>query len=136
MDVKHYLTKMACEKLGSDFSRKSFRKMHALMWQNPRPSGGGRLTDRGLDIVVDTLEIKPYVVTVPDSMSYMNRTILWLEEFVDGPYHVRFTGKSRTLTVFYERTAVQLMLFDGDVNRFGTVKVKVQELEKALSTES
>jgi hypothetical protein len=44
--------------------------------------------------------------------------MIWLDRFIDGPWHI--TKKS--IVVFKEKTAVQLILFSGDVQKFGLAK--------------
>ena len=76
-----------------------------------------RLTKQGLDIV-KRLEIKTYTIKFPDKIIFTPQTFLWLDEFVDCPYYV----DKKQITVTMERMALQLMMFAGDVTKYGLAR--------------
>lgn len=120
LSVKEQLTKMICEHLGWPTEGPTLSKNCQIIWQNPRKKdiGGMRLTDEGFDILTNRMEIKSYDIGFPKEFTLTNQTTIWLDHFIDGPYYI--TKKS--IVVFKEKTAVQLVLFSGDVQKFGIAK--------------
>jgi hypothetical protein len=120
MDNKTQLTEIVSKQLGWPTEAKLLEKNHALIWQNPRKKsvGGMRLTDAGYEVFVEKMEMKSYDIEFPKEFVLTNQTTIWLDRFIDGPYYI--TKKS--IVVFKEKTAVQLVLFSGDVQKFGMAK--------------
>ena len=54
-----------------------------------------------------------------------NELILHLDRFVEGPYYVT----RKYIKVFTEKMAVQLVLFSGDIQKYG--KAKARSAKKA-----
>ena len=120
MDQKLALTKLACEQLGWGTDDATVNKKHGIIWQNPRKKeiGGNRLTTEGFRVLVEDLDIKKYDIEFPNDLTITNQIVIWLDRFIDGPYYV---NKS-SISVFKEKTAVQLILFSGDIQKFGLAK--------------
>jgi len=120
LDVKSQLTKLVSEHLGWPADAKSLQKNHAVLWQNPRKKdvGGMRLTEQGYEVFTTQMEMKSYDIDFPKDFTLTNQVMIWLDRFIDGPWHI--TKKS--IVVFKEKTAVQLILFSGDVQKFGLAK--------------
>lgn len=120
MDVKAHLTKVISNQLGWPTDPKTLEKNHAVIWQNPRRKdvGGQRLTDQGYEVFVSKMEMKSYEVEFPKDFTLTNQVVIWLDRFIDGPYYIT----KKAIIVFKEKTAVQLILFSGDVQKFGLAK--------------
>jgi len=120
MDQKHYLTQIVSTHLGWPTDAKAIEKNHTVLWQNPRKKavGGMRLTDEGFVTFTEKMDMKSYDIEFPKEFTLTNQVTIWLDRFVDGPYYI--TKKS--IVVFKEKTAVQLILFSGDVQKFGMAK--------------
>lgn len=120
MDQKHQLTQIVSQHLGWPDDSKSIEKNHSLIWQNPRKKaqGGMRLTDEGFLTLTEKMDMKSYDIDFPKEFTLTNQVTIWLDRFIDGPYYI--TKKS--IIVFKEKTAVQLVLFSGDVQKFGIAK--------------
>jgi hypothetical protein len=120
MDQKHQLTQIVSQQLGWPDDPKSIEKNHSLIWQNPRKKtqGGMRLTDEGFITFTEKMDMKSYDIDFPKDFTLTNQVTIWLDRFIDGPYYI--TKKS--IVVFKEKTAVQLVLFSGDVQKFGLAK--------------
>jgi hypothetical protein len=89
-------------------------------WQNVRESYQARslrMTKSGLEIL-KKLEIKTYSIKFPDKIIFTPQTFLWLDEFVDCPYYV----DKKQIIVSMERMALQLMMFAGDVTKYGLAR--------------
>lgn len=89
-------------------------------WQNVRESYQARslrLTKQGLEMI-DKLDIKIYTIKFPAKVIFTPQTYLWLDEFVDCPYFV----DKKQIVVTMEKMALQLMLFAGDITKYGLAR--------------
>lgn len=120
MDLKQHLTKVISEQLGWPTDPKPLGKNHAIIWQNPRKKskGGFRLTEKGFEIFTEMMELKSYDIEFPKEFTLTNQTVIWLDKFIDCPYYIN----NKSIIVFKEKMAVQLVLFSGDVQKFGMAK--------------
>ena len=73
-----------------------------------------------IDFVAQTYKkfIKTYTIKFPNKIIFTPQTYLWLDEFVDCPYYV---DKSKII-VTMEKMALQLMLFAGDITKYGLAR--------------
>lgn len=129
---KRELTKRFLEELGLDTSTKSVRQYHTLWWMNPRTShnNGYRLTERGFEMMMVNLQLAHYDVLFPEPIEWDTRLILRLDKHLDSPYYIN----KKSITVFKEKTAVELVLFGGDIKKYGLAKERSQK--KALDNEA
>ena len=67
---------------------------------------------------IESLDLKTYTIKFPQKIIFTPQTYLWLDEFVDCPY---FVNKSK-IVVTMEKMALQLMLFAGDVTKYGLAR--------------
>ena len=77
---------------------------------------------------VQGCDIKVYTIKFPAKIVFTPQTYLWLDEFVDCPY---FVDKKQIL-VYTEKMALQLMMFAGDVTKYGLARA----MSKADNKES
>lgn len=119
-DIKSDLTKLISQQMGWLTDEKTLEKSSSIIWQNNRNKsvGGLRLTDEGLRICCEVLELKKYDISFPRELTITNQTMIWLDRFIDSPYYIN----KKSIIVFKEKTAVQLILFSGDVQKFGLAK--------------
>ena len=99
-------------------------------WQNVRESYQARslrLTKQGFEML-ESIDLKTYTVKFPQKIIFTPQTYLWLDEFVDCPY---FVDKAKII-VTMEKMALQLMLFAGDVTKYGLARA----MSKAEDQES
>ena len=120
MDLKLQITEVISKTLGWSTDTKTLSKNMSVIWQNPRKKdeGGLRLTEKGYQIFLEDMELKSYEVDFPKEFTLTNQVVIWLDKFIDGPYYL----DKKSIIVFKEKTAVQLILFAGDVQKFGLAK--------------
>ena len=75
------------------------------------------MTKQGLQCI-EELDIKTYDIKFPAKVIFTPQTYLWLDEFVDCPYYV----DKKHIKVTMEKMALQLMLFAGDITKYGLAR--------------
>jgi hypothetical protein len=116
---KEIYTKIFLQQLNNTSNDDAVREYLPLWWQNTRKkeSGGLRLTDLGLEIV-NQLELAVYDIPFAVDMPLTTQVIIFLDKFIDCPYHL----DKRGIHVTNERKAVELALFSGDLRKYGLAK--------------
>ena len=120
MDTKTAYTRTFMTLLEQPIHEESIKTNYYTWWQNVRESYQARslrLTNQGLE-AVEKLEIKTYTIKFPDRIIFTPQTYLWLDEFVDCPYYV----DKKNIVVTMERMALQLMMFAGDITKYGLAR--------------
>ena len=128
MDTKTAYTRTFMELLEQPVHDESIKTNYYTWWQNVRESYQARslrLTREGLKML-EQLDIKTYVIKFPDRIIFTPQTYLWLDEFVDSPYFV----DKKQIHVTMERMALQLMMFAGDITKYGLARAMSQADEK------
>jgi hypothetical protein len=106
------------------------KMLYRAWWANWKNSEdrGFRLTDAGYSYFKDIADIKFYDIRFPRELVITNKIIIDLDKFIDCPYYLT----KNQILVTGEKIAVQLVLFDGDLVKFGKAKCKKsKELEKS-----
>ena len=75
------------------------------------------MTKQGLEML-ENLDLKTYTIKFPAKLIFTPQTYLWLDEFVDCPYFV----DKKQIIVTMEKMALQLMLFAGDITKYGLAR--------------
>ena len=107
MDTKTAYTRTFLTLKEQPLHDESIKAAYFSWWQNVRESYQARslrLTKIGYEWV-ESLDIKTY-------------DIKWLDEFVDCPYYV----DKKQIVVTMEKMALQLMMFAGDVTKYGLAR--------------
>ena len=120
MDTKTAYTRTFMTLLEQPIHEESVKTNYYTWWQNVRESYQARslrLTKQGLE-TVEKLEIKTYSIKFPDKIIFTPQTYLWLDEYVDCPYFV----DKKNIVVTMERMALQLMMFAGDITKYGLAR--------------
>jgi hypothetical protein len=122
---KRELTKKFIDQLSLPADNKTFQKHHKLWWMNPRNShpNSYRLTDVGFKMLVEHLEMKSYNINIPIDTILTNSLVLNLDKYMESPYFL----DRKSIVVFREKTAVELILFGGDVQKYGLAKAMSQK---------
>jgi hypothetical protein len=120
MNPKHQITHKVLEILSLSPTEKEYQTALNTWWANTRTKSGGglRLTDLGYE-TFNTAGIKSYLISYEKSpIFFTNKLIIWLDHFVDCPYYLT----PYEIYVFSEKMAVQLMLFSGNIYKYGQAK--------------
>lgn len=126
MDVKLKLTKQIAEDLGllvepnNLVEPTTLESLHWAWWVNPRNNGerSFRLTYEGYDAFANQFGLKFYKVDLPEDIQITNKTIVHLDKYIDCPFYIN----KDSIFLSREKVAVQMILFGGDINRFGLAK--------------
>ena len=120
MDVKTAYTRTFLMLKKEPLHDESIKAAYFSWWQNVRESYQARslrLTKIGIEWLRD-LDIKVYEIKFPAKIIFTPQTFLWLDEFVDCPYFV----DKKQIVVTMEKMALQLMMFSGDVTKYGLAR--------------
>lgn len=101
------------QELGVVNNSQNFKKYNKLWWKNTRKKskGGMWLTDKGFEDF-QKAQIKNYCIKFANPLEILeNEFIIWLDNYLDSPFYLT----KKELYTFGERTAVQMMLFSGDI---------------------
>lgn len=122
------LTKKFLRQLSLSAGAENIKKYSRLWWQNPRKTKENslRVTDVGFKMLTEQLDIKSYELTIPDDTIWTNELVLRLDRFMDSPYYLT----NKTIILFRERTMVELVLFDSNIQRYSDAKVKSEKNAK------
>ena len=110
------------------YDAESIKKVRTLWWYSTRDKaqGGLRLTDMGLQFVVEQSDIKTYQIKLPKEFSLTAQVVIWLDQFIDSPFHIT----KKEITVLSEKAAFELYLFSGDVRKMGHSKAMAKRLNQ------
>ena len=117
MDVKTAYTRTFLMLKELPLHEESVKSSYFAWWQNVRESYQARslrLTKLGLECI-ESCDIKTYEIKFPAKIIFTPQTYLWLDEFVDCPYFV----DKKKIIVTMEKMALHLMLFAGDITKYG-----------------
>ena len=120
MDRKTAYTRTFMQLLEQTIHDETVKTNYYTWWQSVRESYQARslrLTKQGFEMLED-IDLKTYTVKFPQKIIFTPQTYLWLDEFVDCPY---FVDKSKII-VTMEKMALQLMLFAGDITKYGLAR--------------
>ena len=95
------------------------QKMLPAFWVNPRQkeTGGLRLTDSGHEWM-QAADIKCYKIDLPKEINWTNKLIIQLDQFIDSPFYLT----KKAIFVYSEKMAVQLVLFSGNIQKYGIAR--------------
>ena len=120
MDVKTAYTRTFLMLKDQPVHEESIKTAYFTWWQNVRESYQARslrLTKQGLQML-EKIDLKTYNIKFPAKVIFTPQTYLWLDEFVDCPYFV----DKKQIIVTMEKMALQLMLFAGDITKYGLAR--------------
>lgn len=126
---KDSLTRVFLAQANMPTDDESVKKANLAWWRNPREKlqGGLTLTEEGLDFLIGTLKLRSYDISFPKDFEFTTQVILFLDQHLDCPNY--YTKKK--IVVFNEKKACELMLFSGDVRKYGLAKAMSRQEELA-----
>jgi len=125
MISKNDLTKQFLTQLNLPTDEKTFRKYKARWWANLRSQNekSFRLTEEGFATLSTKLEISSYEVNLLEDTEWTTQLILHLDRMLETPYFLQ----KNSIVVFREKTAVELILFGGNLQKYFSSKIKSQK---------
>ena len=127
MNPKYEITKVVLESLGLPADEKRIKKTIPTWWFSTRikDKGGLRLTEQGFDCLRKA-DIKCYEVKFDEPIVATNELIIWIDQNIDCPFFLT----NRQIWVFGERTAIQLVLFSGNIAKLHRAQKRFAEKQK------
>ena len=126
MISKEAYTKIFLKHANISIGENTLKEYMPVWWKNTRRTGGLRLTDEGFEFITERLELKVYEVPFPVDFSLTTQVIIFLDKYINCPYLLAEDG----IVVTNERKAMELMLFSGDIRKYGLNKA-ISRLESA-----
>ena len=125
MNWKETYTKIFLKNADISINPNTLKEYLPMWWKNSRSKdvGGLRLTDKGLDFITKKLDLKTYEVPFPVDFSVTTQTIIFLDRFISCPYFLADDG----IIVTNEKKAMELMLFSGDIRKYGISKAMTRQ---------
>lgn len=101
--------------LNPDLTEKDLETALKSWWCNRRNKkvNGLRLTESGYIAMIEA-EIKDHHILFEEPITITNQLTIWLDQYMDCPFFLT----NREIVVFGERTAIQLVLFSGNITKF------------------
>ena len=133
MNWKETYTKIFLKNANISINPNTLKEYLPMWWINTRSKdvGGLRLTDKGLDFITKRLELKTYEVPFPVDFNVTTQTIIFLDRFITCPYFLADDG----IIVTNEKKAMELMLFSGDIRKYGISKAMTRQEEEINNEE-
>jgi len=125
--LKEVYTKIFLSQTGLPSDPDSVHKYIFKWWKNPREklNSGLTLTEEGFEFLVTKLGLKCYRVPFPKDFEFTVQVVLWLDKFLDCPNYYN----KKEIYVFKEKKAAELLLFSGDVRKYGLAKAMARQRE-------
>lgn len=113
MSQKNKITEEVLKELGISLTPENIKKYKKTWWQSNRTKekGGLWLTPAGFE-AFNNARIKSYKIKFPEPLqNFENNFIIWLDNVMEFPFFIT----PKEMYAFGEKTAVQMMLFSGDI---------------------
>jgi hypothetical protein len=119
------LTKDILSQLSMPTDAKTIGKYSKTWWRNTRPGHPNslRLSDAGFNVFIEHLNLTRYEIDMPKDTEWTSQLVLRLDNFMESPYYIQ----KKTMTVFREKTAIELILYGGDVQKYTWAKDQSQK---------
>jgi hypothetical protein len=128
MDKKDIYTRSILKAANKSFDENLVKEKKISWWYNIRlkKEGGLRLTEEGIQFITDEAKIKIYTIELPSKLTITSQILIWLDSFINSPY---FLSKKQII-VTEEKTAFELYLFSGDIQKLGYSKAMRKRLNQ------
>lgn len=118
MISKESYTKIFLKQANISVGDNTMKEYMPQWWKNTRRNGGLRLTEEGFQFVTEKLDIQVYEVPFPVDFTLTTQVIIFLDKYINCPYYLAEDG----IIITNERKAMELMLFSGDIRKYGLNK--------------
>ena len=120
MNWKETYTKIFLKNANIAIGENTLKEYMPMWWKNSRSKnfGGLRLTDEGITFIKEKLQLQTYDVPFPNDFNLTTQVIIFLDKYLDTPYYLADDG----VIVTNEKKAIELMLFSGDIRKYGLNK--------------
>lgn len=114
MDAKVAITREMLLMAGEDASVKNVKKHLRVFWKNPRLNGvrSMSLTKEGYEFMKPYMKF--YTIDLLEESDELIKNIIWLDKYLDCPFFL----ENKRIRLTREKTAINLMLYGGDLNQF------------------
>jgi hypothetical protein len=125
--LKELYTKIFLEQAGFPTDDDSVRQYIKKWFRNPREKldSSLTLTDEGFEFLTTKINLKSYRIQFPKDFQMTTQVVLFLDKFLDCPNYYN----KKEIYVFKEKKAAELMLFSGDVRKYGIAKALARQRE-------
>jgi hypothetical protein len=122
------ITQRVLEITNPSYTKEDLKSALNLWWINRRTKkiGGLGLTEQGFDSLTQA-GIRSYRIKMEDVIVPNNELLLWLDQTFPSPYFIKNNIRRHEIYVFDEKTAIQLVLFSGDIQKLFRAKKRFQE---------
>jgi len=124
MNLKLETTRQALNILRPGYDEKTLKQALGAWWSSTRQKehSGLQLSDLGFEALV-TAGIQTYKVKFDEPVEMTNQLVIWLDRFIDCPFYLT----KKEIYVFSEKMAIQLVLFSGNIKKYGAIKSERQK---------
>lgn len=125
--LKELYTKIFLEQGGLPADEESVRQYIKKWFRNPREKldSSLTLTEEGFEFLVTKIGLQSYRIQFPKDFQMTTQVVLFLDKFLDCPNYYN----KKEIFVFKEKKAAELMLFSGDVRKYGIAKALTRQRE-------
>lgn len=126
MDKKEIYTQTILKAANLPVDENIVKEKKIVWWYNIRSKkeGGLRLTEEGIRFLTEEAKIKTYPVELPKKAKLTSQILIWLDNFINSPYFL----SNNEIIVTEEKTAFELYLFSGDLQKLGSSKAMNKRL--------
>lgn len=121
MSLKNDITRFVLETISPNDVERLFKSSINSWWYSTQKKerGGLQLTKQGFECLVKA-EIKEYKIKFENPIELTSQLIIWLDNFIDCPFYVT----NKEIYVFSESMAIQLVLFSGNIYKYGKARAE------------
>lgn len=125
--LKELYTKIFLEQGELPSDEDSVRQYIKKWFRNPREKldSSLTLTDEGFEFLTTKIGLQSYRIPFPKDFQITTQVVLFLDKFLDCPNYYN----KKEIYVFKEKKAAELMLFSGDVRKYGIAKALARQRE-------
>jgi hypothetical protein len=134
MISKETFTKIFLQQKDKSIDSANIKHHMYKWWQSHRSkeSGGLRLSDEGLEYLLNELELRSYEIPFTEPIELSPQTIIFFDRSMDGPYYLT----NQSITVFSERKSFELYMFSDDIRKYGLVKAMNKQNKDSQTDEN